>query len=196
MKGLIRTVIALLVGVVLGVGSAVLAIGIGAQAAARTVGGWQINLKAGSSAADPYTRAVIARVGLLALNQSEAVYFFRDRDDAGAPLREGCSYRLSGEDLPARWWSVTLYDAEGFLARNTQDAHSIDATSVVRSVDGAYEALIAKNRGQEQNFLAAEAAGQFTLTLRMYNPQPVVTTTPEALVLPRVTVISCQEGTP
>jgi hypothetical protein len=111
-------------------------------------------------------------------------------------LRESCSYRLSGEDLPARWWSETLYDAEGFLARNAQDAHSIDATSVVRSVDGAYEALLATGRGQEQNFLATEGAGRFSLTLRLYNPEPVVTSTPEALVLPRISRISCQEGTP
>lgn len=88
------------------------------------VGGWRSDFAIGSKAADPYTRARVARHGLLALAKSEAVYLTRAVDDTDEPLREACTYRLSGGAMPAGWWSVTLYDAASMLPANTDDALS------------------------------------------------------------------------
>ena len=52
------------------------------------VNGWVSDFAVGSEQASPYVRARIARHGLLALAQSEAVYFVRSFDDDGQALIE------------------------------------------------------------------------------------------------------------
>ena len=109
---------ALLVGLAIGGASALILAGIWPRGAPMAnsstvdVDGWRSDFAVGSEAADPYTRARVARHGLLALAKSEAVYFTRSTDDRGKQLREECIYELSGEGQPARWWSITLYDGD------------------------------------------------------------------------------------
>lgn len=157
------------------------------------VGGWRSDFATGSEAADPYTRARVARHGLLALAKTEAVYFTRATDDAGAPLREACTYRLSGGAMPAGWWSVTLYDGQSMLPANTDNALSVNAQSFG---DGAWTAVIAPSRptGGEA-WISSRSAGNFDLTLRLYMPAPALLAKPgAALVPPRVERISCEGG--
>lgn len=157
------------------------------------VGGWRSDFAIGSKAADPYTRARVARHGLLALAKTEAVYFTRSRDDAGAPLREGCSYRLSGGQMPAGWWSVTLYDGQSMLPANTDGALSIDAE---RAGAGAWSAVIAPRRPEGEGlWISSRGAGAFDLTLRLYMPDVALLADPDgALDAPRITRLSCEEG--
>jgi hypothetical protein len=180
-------------GVVLGLGSAWVAVSQLSLAGRVVAGGWSTNLNTGSSEADPYTRAAVARDGLLALARSETVYFTRDKDDAGAPLGAACRYRLLGRDMPARWWSVTLYDETQYLARNEDGAHSIDATGVTRAGDG-FEATIGGARDGAANWLSTRNAGHFSLTLRLYNPDPAIQADPGKVAAPRVQKIDCAEG--
>ena len=157
------------------------------------VGGWRSDFAVGSEAADPYTRARVARHGLLALAKTEAVYFTRATDDTGAPLREACSYRLSGAAMPAQWWSVTLYDGQSMLPANTDAALSIDAE---RAGSGAWSAVIAPRRPADGAlWISSRGAGQFDLTLRLYMPDVTLLTEPNAaLKPPRVERLSCGEG--
>jgi hypothetical protein len=156
------------------------------------VGGWRSDFAIGSKSADPYTRARVARHGLLALARSEAVYLTRNTDDAGAPLREACTYRLSGGAMPAGWWSVTLYDGASMLPANTDSALSIDASRVGA---GAWEAVIAPERpGGAEHWISSRKAGTFDLTLRLYMPDPAVIDSPAtALKPPRIARLSCGE---
>jgi hypothetical protein len=131
--------VAALLGVVLGVASAWAALEFGRASFVTRYGGWTHSRAAGSSAADPYTRAVIAREGLLALSAREALYFNLSQDEQGRPLSEACVYELSGRALAARWWSVTLYARDHFLVQNSDHAAAIDATRI-RTVDGAWRA--------------------------------------------------------
>ncbi len=156
------------------------------------VGGWRSDFATGSRAADPYTRARVARHGLLALARSEAVYLTRATDDAGDPLRDGCTYRLSGGAMPANWWSVTLYDAASMLPANTDNALSIDAE---RAGTGAWSAVIAPVRPKSgEAWISNRGAGNFDLTLRLYMPAPALLTAPEAtLDPPRIDRLSCKD---
>ncbi len=192
-KTLLFALTALAVGVALGLGSAWTAVSRLSFSGRITDGGWTTNLNTGSTAADPYTRAAVARDGLLALARTETVYFNRSTDDAGAPLDAACVYRLKGRDLPARWWSVTLYDQDQYLSRNEDGAHSIDATRVVRAGDG-YEATVSVTRGDAANWLSTRNAGKFSLSLRLYNPDPAVQADPGKAVLPVVEKVSCAGG--
>jgi hypothetical protein len=187
---------AALVGCGFGLGSALAMAGLlpGASTMAFgdvDVGGWRSDFAIGSRAADPYTRARVARHGLLALAKSEAVYLTRTVDDAGAPLREACSYRLSGGAMPAGWWSVTLYDAASMLPANTDGALSFDAS---RAGEGAWEALIAPTRPQgAEHWISSRNAGTFDLTLRLYMPDSALLTDPNgALKAPRIEQLSCE----
>lgn len=184
---------AILIGVVLGGASAWGALQIGRTNFAEQYGAWHFNRAAGSTAAGPYTRAIIARDGLLALSAREAVYFTLFADDQGRPLSESCIYELTGRDLDARWWSVTLYADDSFLAQNSDHAHSVDASQISYSGDGFWRARISPVKGEAINWISSrEARSGFSLTLRVYNPQRDFR--PSAEVLPQLTTLSCAGG--
>lgn len=92
------------------------------------IGGWESDWTIGSEASGPYLRAWVARFGLLALRKSEAVYFIADTDSDGNPLTDTCTYRVSGGKMPGFWWSVTLYDANGYLPVNQSTRLSFAST--------------------------------------------------------------------
>lgn len=189
--------LAAILGAGLGFGSALALAGLLPGSNTLAVGklaidGWHTDLAIGSKAADAYTRARVARHGLLALAKQEAVYFTRARDDAGQPLREACRYRLSGGPMPAAWWSVTLYDAASMLPENTDAALSIDAS---RAGQGSWEAVIASERptGASQ-WISSRNAGTFDLTLRLYVPDPMLLANPaQSLEPPEIALLGCDD---
>lgn len=155
-----------------------------------SLNGWVGDLSQGSAEASPYVRARIARHGLLAMAKSEAIYFTRDRDDAGEPLREGCSYRLSGGPLPAGWWSITLYNAENFLPDNTDGALSYDAS---RAGEGRWTAVISDTAPSDgSGWISSRNAGRFDLTLRLYMPEAAALSAPqETISAPSLERLDC-----
>lgn len=164
------------------------------------VGGWRSDFAVGTASADPYTRARVARHGLLALAKSEAVYFTLTVDDDGAPLREACTYRLRTRAMPAGWWSITLYDATSQLPGNTDAALSINAGQDAAARIGdeitgqGVTATIAPRRPEGEGlWISSRNAGQFDLTLRLYMPDPALLADPNAaLDPPRIERISCE----
>src|SRR5690606_35400144 len=103
MKRALIIALSLLLGAAAGVGSAMVVLDNGQLLGQTNNDYWFGNRNAGSAAADPYTRGIVAKIGLLALNRSETIYFHRYKDENGEALREGCAYELSGGDLPTRW---------------------------------------------------------------------------------------------
>ena len=141
MSPVARYAVAVLLGLTLGLGSAVAVTGGLMGGGAVTAGRWSTDLTVGAPAATPWVRARIARVGLLALNREETLYFDRATDEDGRALDARCRYRVEGGPLPARWWSVTLYGADQMLPRNDDGAASVDATRLAAA--GAWEATVA-----------------------------------------------------
>lgn len=199
--------LAVVTGCVIGVGTALGMAGLLSGASTLNfgdvdVGGWRSDFAIGSKAADPYTRARVARHGLLALAKSEAVYFTRAVDDSGAPLREACSYRLTTGAMPAGWWSITLYDARSLLPDNTDMALSINAgqDSVVRMGDeiigrGVTATIAPRRPGGGGLWLSSRSAGQFNLTLRLYMPDAALLDDPAgALDPPRIERLECESA--
>ena len=157
------------------------------------VSGWVSDFAVGSEQASPYVRARVARHGLLALANTEAVYFVRGKDDDGERLREDCDYRLSGSALPAQWWSITLYQSSNsMLPLNEDEALSVDATSIVAEGD-TWQALIAPDRPEDTpNWISSRNSDRFDLLLRLYVPQEALLTDPEAtLTPPSIERLSC-----
>ncbi|MBL8545379.1 MAG: DUF1214 domain-containing protein [Hyphomonadaceae bacterium] len=180
--------LAIVAGVILGGASAWATLKFGAASFTEHYGRWVHSRAAGSTAAGPYTRAIIARDGLLALSAREALYFSIYKDEQGRPLSESCIYNVAGLPLDARWWSLTLYADDNFLAQNTDNAHSIDASRLGN--DRAWSARISPVRGDAASWVSSRAARRgFSLTLRVYNPQRDFH--PDEASLPTLTTVSC-----
>lgn len=182
-------------GVVLGLGSAVAALVIAPRLGMVERDGWKGHPAAGSAQASPYARAMIARIGLLAMTREEAVYLDRTRDNAGRPLRSVCRYDLAGGEMPAGWWSVTLYADDNYLARNGENAPSIDATSV-GGAQRRWRAEVGPKRPADgRPWIASGGSDGFTLTLRLYQPTADVFDKETVFAPPDVTLIECSAPT-
>ncbi|MEZ6023623.1 MAG: DUF1214 domain-containing protein [Hyphomonadaceae bacterium] len=186
-------VAALLVSAALGVGSAWVVLDNGQLLGQTKHDYWFGNRNAGSSAADPYTRGIVAKIGLLALNRSETIYFHRYRNENGEQLREGCVYELSGGDLPTRWWSITVYAGDDFLPVNGSGAHSVDATQMQRDGE-AWTVRLAGDRAEAANWISTRNAGEFNLALRMYNPNQSARDDEATIPFPSIRTVSCDGG--
>lgn len=179
--------LAVVVGIVGGVGSARLATQGGLTGGVRA-GAWSTNVSYGAASADPWTRATVARGGLLALSANQAVYFDRSTDSEGRALDARCTYRLSGGPQPAAWWSVTLYAEDQYLARNTDGASSIDAT---RAGSGAWSALVGPDRPAEGHWISTRASKRPVLMMRLYRPHSIAPDALSKIVGPDIVRQSC-----
>jgi hypothetical protein len=190
LRQILAWIVAIAAGLALGGASAWAALTVGVSGFSAHYGAWSLNRAAGSTAAGPYTRAIIARYGLLALSSREALYFNLERDEHGQPLSESCIYDLAGRDLATRWWSVTLYARDSYLARNDDHAASVDSSRVSAGDDGLWRARISSVQGNSVNWLSSRNARRgFSLTLRVYNPQRDFAPSEDAL--PKLTTVSC-----
>lgn len=160
----------------------------------KNYSGWYGSSVTGSADADPWLRARVAVSGLLALNKSQAIYFTRKTDDDGQPLREECSYEVTGEMLPGRWWSVTVYAADNFLPLNDDDALSFDATEVKDDGDGRWSAALSPKRPDVGAWASTRNAGRFDITLRIYQPERRAQADFNTIPMPRVLRMRCGEG--
>ena len=140
----------------------------------------------GNFGTDYFFRAVVAQVGLAALEPKEAVYLQPTGDADGRPLDGSHRYVLhfaKGELPPVdAFWSLTMYQTESdqrrFLVPNPINRYSIgDRTKGLRyNGDGSLEIFIqhrSPGAAREANWLPAPA-GPFVLSLRAYQPRPAL----------------------
>ncbi len=199
MRSVITLVVCLLVGIGCGAVSALWQGGMirGGPTIgnAVNVGGWQSDWSIGSKQANPYVRARVARHGLMGLSRDEAVYFIKNFDDRGERLTEACIYHVYGRAMPARWWSLTLYDSDAYLPRNRDRALSFDATKA--DGDWIFQISPTPPEDSEMAWVSSKNAGQFDLTLRLYTPTGDLLNKPrEALRTPTIAHQSCAEAPP
>ncbi|MFM7275673.1 MAG: DUF1214 domain-containing protein [Gammaproteobacteria bacterium] len=182
---------ALLAGSALGLGATALVLQGGSGASTVRAGAWETSLLAGSPDADPWTRAVVARKGLLALVPEETLYYTAREDSAGRVLDGSCRYRLDGWDPGARWWSLTAYGADDYLIPNPDGRYSISQSTIVRRPDHSWSLTVGPD-AEGGNWLPVRAGEPFDLTLRLYNPETEVYAEPAGIALPVITRESCR----
>ena len=190
MKHLIRYGTALILGLAVGAGAALVVLGQSRLGGAAEVDGWRTDPRIGAADADRVTRAVVARTGLLALSREETIYFTKDADDAARRFDPACTYEIAGGAMPARWWSLTLYAEDLFLAVNGDNAHSFDAT---RAGADAWRVILGPAPVDGAPWISTRNAGAFDVLIRFYNPPASVLDTPESIPFPAVTRLSCPE---
>lgn len=187
MTSLARPLLSVAAGLIFGVFTALFAAGvffpsISSPGTKVEVGLWSGDWTTGSSDASARHRAWVAVNGVLAMTSEEAVYLIASTDSEGEPLREACRYELSGDDQDAFWWSITLYDASGYLPLNDGAALSVDASQMG---SGPWRAEIAGAAPEDGSpWISSENAGSFNLLLRLYRPSPQLLQRPERIIRP------------
>lgn len=136
-------------------------------------GVWYTDKSFGNKDATALTRAYVAVGGLLALSREETVYYLAHTDEGGDPISSGHVYEIAGTDMPARWWSITLYNADRFLTPNPQGKYSVKGTDITRDKDGSFRIVLSRE-ARTGNWIPMGEGENMSLLLRMYNPEPQV----------------------
>jgi len=185
------TLFALIVAAAVGLGATYLALTRGAAFGALTIGSWTAWPKTGTADADPYARATIARTGQLPVALGDGVSFTAQADDSGKLLDGRCDIVLSGVTPAARFWTLTLYNAEGGLVANSTDRFGFSSQEIVRHADGSFEIVVAP-RANPGNWLPTGGVERYSLVLRFYDTAVGVSTKAgRELPMPAITNRSC-----
>ena len=182
--------ICICVGLALGVGRAMRTGRAGAFGSDDTIGAWTTGRDFGTADQGATTRAVVAMRGLLALPASEARYYTASVDDGGQPLAGNCTYRVTGGLLPARWWSLTLYDKSGYLVANDADTFSVGSAGLPANEQNRWTVLVSPIQ-QQGRWLPTGGKPGFDLTLRVYLPADGGSGNLTAAQLPSIRKESC-----
>ena len=169
MRSWARYLICIPAGLALGMGAAVWNVRAGAWGSADRIGPWATGTDYGTAEAGAYTRAVVALRGLLALPRREARYYNAAVDDAGRLLDGRCRYRVSGGETGGSWWSLTLYDRDGYLVPNEDGIWSVPGAAMSPAERDSWSVMVAPH-SQPGHWLPTGNRRRFELTLRVYLP--------------------------
>lgn len=151
---------------------------------AKVVNGWQMNIDTIGVYGNFYLkRAVVTMVGLGANSAEDAVYPILMADADGNPLTGDNDYviHFGKDELPPvdAFWSVTMYDANGFQAANSLDRFAVgDRDPLQYNADGSLDLYLqhqSPGTGREANWLPAPK-GPLGITMRLYSPKSSVLT--------------------
>ena len=124
-------------------------------------------------------RAIVSMIGLGANTPEDAIYPLQVVDANGQPATGATRYILhfpAGQLPPVdAFWSVTLYDGEGFQIPNAIDRFAIgDRDPLGYNADGSLTIHIQAQAPADDaraNWLPAPT-GPFSLCMRLYAPRP------------------------
>jgi hypothetical protein len=151
---------------------------------ARVANGWSMNTDTMGVYGNYYLkRAIITQWGLGANLPEDAIYPSSLSDESGKPLNGTNNYTLhfdKGAAPPVgAFWSVTLYDKEGFQVPNPLKRYAVSSwMSLKQNADGSLDLYLqneSPGKDKEVNWLPAPK-GEFTLLLRLYGPKSDVLT--------------------
>lgn len=143
------------------------------------VNGWATPLLAMGVYGTAYLRrAIVARIGLGANLVEDAIYPVAYFDETGSPPHGDHDYVLhfDAEELPPAdaFWSVTMYDGDGFTVTNTLDRYALgDRDPLTFNGDGSLDLYLQHDdpgESKRSNWLPAPR-GPLGITLRLYSPR-------------------------
>ncbi|HET7883972.1 MAG TPA: DUF1254 domain-containing protein [Acetobacteraceae bacterium] len=146
---------------------------------ARVANYWSMNTDTMGVYGNYYLkRAIVSQLGLGANVPEDAIYPLNLGDEAGKPLDGASKYVLhfdKGATPPVgAFWSVTLYDQEGFQVANPLNRFAVSSWMPFHTnPDGSLDLWFQNENpgpGKEANWLPAPK-GPFNLTMRLYAPK-------------------------
>lgn len=136
----------------------------------------------GDYGTDYLLRAGVAKIGLGANTPEEAYYATAFLDENLRRLNGQNSYQLHfepGQEPPAEaFWSITVYDAEGFLVPNEAEIYAVSSTgsgNLVYQEDGSIDIVFSQEDPNDAtvNWIPVPD-GAFRVYLRVYAPDEEV----------------------
>jgi hypothetical protein len=146
---------------------------------ANVTNGWSMNTDTMGVYGNYYLkRAIVTQVGLGANLPEDAIYPLNLADESGKPLDGAYKYTLhfeKGATPPVNaFWSLTLYDAEGFQVANPLNRFAVSSWMPFKhNPDGSLDLYFqnqSPGKDKEANWLPAPQ-GAFNLTMRLYGPK-------------------------
>ena len=191
MRLLIGTLFGLAIAAIVGLGLTYLSLTRGTAFGGLSIDSWTAWPKSGTTDADPYVRASIARSGRLPTAMGDGVSFTLQSDDEGKVLDGRCDVVISGVTPVARFWTMTLYNPDGALVANSTNRFGFTSQEIVRRSDGTFEIVVAP-RAKPGNWLPTGGVDRYELVLRLYDTAVGVSTKAGREVpMPDVTTRSC-----
>jgi hypothetical protein len=122
--------------------------------------------------------AIVSQLGLGANLPEDAVYPLNLGDESGKPLDGANRYTITFEKGAAppvnAFWSITLYDPEGFQVGNTLNRFAVSSWMPFKyNADGSLDLYFQNDspgKDREANWLPAPKVA-FNLTMRLYSPK-------------------------
>ena len=146
---------------------------------ARVENNWSMNTDTMGVYGNYYLkRAIVTQVGLGANDPQDAIYPLNLGDKDGKPLDGTHNYTIHFDksEIPPveAFWSITLYDLQGFQVANSLDRFAVSSWMPFKyNADGSLD-LYFQNESpgadKEANWLPAPK-GPFNLTMRLYAPK-------------------------
>lgn len=146
----------------------------------RPENGWLMNTDTMGVYGNYYLkRAIVAMVGLGANQPEDAIYPLIYADADGKPVQGSENYVLhfDADKLPPvdAFWSVTMYDADGFQVANPLNRFAISSwMPLKKNPDGSLDLYIQHadpGADKQSNWLPSPASGVLGVTMRLYAPQ-------------------------
>lgn len=146
-------------------------------------GPWRVNPVMDLS--NHFQRALIAKVGLFALRETEVIYFTATMDNEGNPLDSEHDYIIEGTVPDARYWSYTVYGDDNFLVPNPGKIYGYnqetihftpqesDNPELSEHTQPIYTMILSRDES-DHNWLPSGQNKQLAITLRLYNAAPAV----------------------
>jgi hypothetical protein len=116
---------------------------------------------------DPVRHLLGTAAGWGGLPESEAFYV---NVDPGLPVGE---YDVRVTDVPVdAFWSISMYNADGFFEKNDLDAYSVNDLTAVPDDDGAVTVRLGTDSSRGPNFLPIGEGWNYIV--RLYRPRPEI----------------------
>lgn len=158
---------------------------------AVSVGSWTAFPDIGTPEADPYSKARVARDGILALGRAEGLAFVAERDSDGAALRRECTYLVAGSLPVARFWTLYASDkAQNALKPLTRRDPALHSLEVLRQPDNTIEISVGA-QAVPGNWLAVSGVGDMNLVLTLYDTPIASSTGLSDIQMPRIVRGQC-----
>ena len=159
---------------------------------------WTILPSPGDPDRSIYTRAAVAAAGTFASKKPEQAYYQTEIDIEDQHLNGNCLYRLSGEDIESRWWSITAYANDGFLIENTEKLYSYNSETINYNANGGFEIYFLGDNDfisdvSNENWLRVNQDENFNISLRIYYPGEEFFSNLRRVNLPIVEKVKCKE---
>ncbi len=160
------------IAVGVGLGLSYYALTDGRLVGARQIGPWLAWPDTGGPNPDPYTRAYLARQGMLQLGASEGLQFTAETDSDDQALERACTYVIDGKTPTAAMWTLVAVDEAGRNIATSKDLIYLDSMNLSRAADGS--ATIAVGPALSPgDWLEIGGHGPFRLVLSLYDT-PIV----------------------